>query len=193
MLKNRGSILLKPFDDESKFFMMALNQTFHYEIFVSFKITIQILEEYLKSKILTALNNRFHSKIVFQFFLDSPYSTSKRKRATPLNEVYTLEDIFTLNNENTRSKKAMSFKFRVNFENDQSFQEIIKLLPNKDILSKKIIQKIGKKIKKKKQSLRKSNNSLYKTQKSIFSSFNNSAFFNHHNNTNFGDNYRQSN
>ena len=114
---------------------------------VSFKITIQILEEYLKSKIFVDFNFDILSKIRFEFLPDMPI---KKKCKECLNELYTLEDISMIN---TKKKKNLNFKYKIIFEDETVFPEILKSIPNKNYLSPKIIKNLTKKIKKKKKIL----------------------------------------
>ena len=98
-----------------------------------------------------------------------------------MNELYTLEDISMINNP--KKKKNLNFKYKIIFEDEKVFPEILKKLPNKNYLSAKIIKNLTKKIKKRKNKNNTTN--TYKCQRSIFSIVNTSnigdCFFNDQN------------
>ena len=104
-------------------------------------------------------------------FSDLP--KSGMRKVVPLDSNLSLGEIF----ENGRNIKKKNLFYKIVFNDETVFPELIKKLPNEGLLSGKIIKKLTKKIKKRKKKIN-NNKSQYKCQRSIFSLMNNSKIEN---------------
>lgn len=102
------------------------------------------MEEYLKQKVLQNFSASVANKIHFQFFTEIP--KQKKRKREPLNPNYSLNDLQSL--FESKDKKNLQLFYQVIFEDESVFPELMKKLPNRDLIPQKMIPKISKKIKK---------------------------------------------
>lgn len=151
-------------------------------ISVSFNITIAVLEEYLKRKVLTNIEFNHINKLNLLFYVDD-ISINKIDKRTSfkdyLNDNYTLDDI--AQQSFNGKERNLHLAYKIAFDDETVFPEILKILPNSGFIASKMIPKLTRKIKKVKQ--KKKANNIYKNEKSVISLFNNSRLYD---NTLFG-------
>lgn len=91
----------------------------------------------------------------------------KKKKKQGLNPLYTLQDIQSLFDQ--KDKKNLSLYYQVIFDDESVFPELLKKLPNKDIIPQKLIPRISKRVRKIEKPLKNSRSKAFKCQRSIFS------------------------
>lgn len=133
---------------------------------MSFNITVSLLEEYLRNKVLAALDHGQSEKTFFQLYLNmDKVDKLDRKINTkePLNEDYSFAEIAKIVNS---QKGSLYLLFKIAFDNETVFPGILKKLPNAGFISDKTIPKLTKKIKKIKKQ-RKRDEHRHKADKSM--------------------------
>ena len=144
---------------------------------MSFNITIAVLEEYLKRKVLTCIDGAAISKLSLLFYMDDGSLNKMNKNLTfkeALNDNYTLDDIAqTVNNKKARNLYLL---YNITFDDETVFPDLLKTLPNGGFINPRMIPKLTRKIKKSKEAKNQVFNRA-KNEKSMFSLFNNSKIY----------------
>ena len=117
-------------------------------ISISFNITVALLEEFLRNKVLSTLDHSLSEKTFFQLYINTDKIIELKKKINvkePLSEDYSLGEIAKFINS---QKGSLHLLFKIVFDNETVFPNILKKLPNAGFISDKMIPKLSKKIRK---------------------------------------------
>lgn len=137
------------------------------------KITLEVLDEYLKMKLINGLDPNFQQNICFSFYLDertSRHSTKKKLFREAFHNAYTLNDIIEC--LDAGSQKQLNLTYRVVLENEIVPAELAKRLPNPNVTSETSLAKLVKKTKAAMAYHSFTNHPSQINEKSSFSAFN---------------------
>lgn len=135
-----------------------------------------MLEEYLKRKVLNNIDSVSINKLSLLFYVEDAMLNKMGKKISfkeSLNDSYTLDDI-AQSSGNSKKGRSLHLLYKIVFDDETVFPEILKTLPNGGFINSKLISKLTRKIRKAKQGRSQVANGM-KNEKSMFSLFNHNS------------------